>query len=170
MMIIYKIECIDPLVKDIYVGSTWNFNKRRIEHKSNSCNHKNLNYNNKVYQFIRLNGGFSNWDMKEIERLKCETQKDARIRELFYVRSLNAKLNHRLPFFEKDKYRQNNYKRLTQKFDCPCGGRYTYECKTHHMKTKKHISYLTTSQSELLNDEALNEIPHIESLNLISTY
>ena len=31
---IYKIQCKDPSVKDIYIGSTCRFNKRKIEHKS----------------------------------------------------------------------------------------------------------------------------------------
>jgi len=54
----------------------------------------------------------------------------------------------------KDKYleRANNYyeknkeaiiQKHCEKFNCPCGGKYTYSHKPRHLKTKKHQDYLT---------------------------
>ena len=35
--IIYKIQCLDPLNTEIYIGSTTNLRARKFKHKS-SCN------------------------------------------------------------------------------------------------------------------------------------
>ena len=45
-------------------------------------------------------------------------------------------------------YRQKNKERIrirnNQKFNCDCGGRYTYTSKYLHVRTKKHQTYLTS--------------------------
>ena len=65
-IIIYKLCCKDPLITDIYIGSTTNFTKRKAAHKSN-CNNENCKeYKFYVYEFIRDNGNWTNWDMIEI--------------------------------------------------------------------------------------------------------
>ena len=57
--IIYKICCKDPLVKDIYVGSTTNFIKRKNNHKTRCFNNNSKDYNMYVYEFIRNSVGLS---------------------------------------------------------------------------------------------------------------
>ena len=62
---IYKICCKDLSVKDVYVGSTTNFVQRcqrRRDHKAVCNNEKGRDYNYYVYQFIRENGGWDNWE------------------------------------------------------------------------------------------------------------
>ena len=68
--IIYKLCCKDPSITDIYIGSTTRFARRKSQHKSicNNTDTNNQSYNFYVYQFIRENNGFSNWDMIEIEK------------------------------------------------------------------------------------------------------
>ena len=47
---IYKLCCIDDAVCDkIYTGSTENFEKRHMKHRTNCINPKNDRYNLKVY-------------------------------------------------------------------------------------------------------------------------
>ena len=60
--IIYKIQHInnDEL---LYVGHTTNFNKRKYNHKSSVNNEKGNLYNLKLYQMIRENGGWDNFNM-----------------------------------------------------------------------------------------------------------
>ena len=65
--IIYKIVCKDLEVKDLYIGSTTNFIKRKYGHKSNYNSNKTHIYNRKIYVTIRKYGGFENWEMIEIE-------------------------------------------------------------------------------------------------------
>ena len=49
--VVYKICCLHENVKQFYVGSTCEFNKRVGLHK-NSCNNPNsVGYNYKVYKF-----------------------------------------------------------------------------------------------------------------------
>lgn len=47
-----------------------------------------------------------------------------------------------------NRYREANrdkiHQKLNQKFNCDCGGKYTYVHKAAHMKTKKHIDYLNS--------------------------
>ena len=43
--------------------------------------------------------------------------------------------------YQKEYYETNKDK-LTEKFTCECGGRYTHKNKTTHNKTKKHISFI----------------------------
>jgi predicted GIY-YIG superfamily endonuclease len=55
----YKIICKDINIKDIYVGHTTNFIKRKNQHKSTAlANEYSKNPNRKlpIYLFIRANG------------------------------------------------------------------------------------------------------------------
>ena len=53
--VIYKIVCKDLNIKDLYVGSTTDFIRRKSMHKFN-CNKNACNY--KIYEIIRKNGGW----------------------------------------------------------------------------------------------------------------
>ena len=58
--VMYKIVCRDPNIKEIYVGHTVNFIKRKSRHHG-SCNcESDKAYNLKIYQCIRANGGWNN--------------------------------------------------------------------------------------------------------------
>ncbi len=91
--IIYKITCKDPTVKDVYVGHTTNFVQRKHAHKQSCVNEKSCNYKCKLYETIRRNGGWNNWNMEIINFFKCRDHYEARIKEQEYFVSLNATLN-----------------------------------------------------------------------------
>ena len=40
-------------------------------------------------------------------------------------------------------YREANREQINQKFDCPCGGKYTKSNKSQHEKSKKHQAFLS---------------------------
>jgi hypothetical protein len=42
------------------------------------------------------------------------------------------------------KYREENKDKINEKFNCECGGKYTYQNKSTHLKSKKHQTYLST--------------------------
>ena len=90
--IIYKLCCKNLDVKDIYVGSTCNFVRRKSGHKTDS---KNLN--SKVYKFIRDNGGFQNWDMIMVEEYPCENKMQKVKRERYWCEELKSELNSDVP-------------------------------------------------------------------------
>ena len=99
--IIYKIYCKDENIKDIYVGHTTSFIKRKYQHKT-CCN--NLSNKVKIYETIRHNGGWENWDMVEIAKYNCKDSTEARIKEQEYYELLKANLNSVPPFVNKYDY------------------------------------------------------------------
>lgn len=94
---IYQVCCKDPDIKDIYVGSTTDLVKRRYNHKG-ACNNPNRdNHNALVYQFIRANGGWENWDVVQIERVVCDSSQDLCQREREVFETLKPTLNVNRP-------------------------------------------------------------------------
>jgi hypothetical protein len=91
--IIYKITCKDTNVKDLYVGHTTNFVQRKHAHKQSCINDKSFNYKCKLYEVIRNNGGWQNWNMEIVNFFNCLDNYEARKKEQEYFISLNATLN-----------------------------------------------------------------------------
>jgi len=87
--IIYKICCNDTNITDIYVGHTTNFIKRKYQHKV-LCNSSSKL---KIYDTIRKNGGWDNWNMIEIAKYSCQDATEARIREQEHYEQLKPSLN-----------------------------------------------------------------------------
>ena len=116
--IIYKIVCNDLIITDVYVGHTTNFIKRKAHHKSNCNNINRKEYNFKIYNSIRNNGGFENWSMIEIEKYPCNDINEASARERYYYELLNANLNTNCPARNKKeygkKYRENNKDKIQE--------------------------------------------------------
>ena len=113
--IIYKLCCKDPTINKIYIGHTTNFIKRKQQHKSIYNNINQKEYNSYKYHFIRNNGGWDNWCMIEIIKLKCMNIYDALRVERQYIEQLKATLNMNRPIIlqiEKDENlkRPNNIK------------------------------------------------------------
>jgi hypothetical protein len=95
--VIYKIVCNDLSVKDTYVGRTTHFTNRKKQHK-HSCNTlTSKDYNYKVYEKIRAQGGWSRWNMTVIEEYPCDNSKQAAVRERYYHDILQANLNTCIP-------------------------------------------------------------------------
>lgn len=109
---IYKLCCKDINVKEIYIGSTCNELKcRKRQHKSNSNNNNSKKYNLNVYQYIRDNGGWNNWDMVLIEEYKeCNNKLELHKKERYYIEQLKATLNSLIPSRSDKEYRENNKK------------------------------------------------------------
>lgn len=176
---IYKIICKDENITDCYVGSTKDFDRRKIQHKS-CCNNESLfNYNYKIYNFIRNNGGFDNFNFEVIEILNCENKHKALNRERYWIENLKSNLNTCKPtldFEKRYKYRQkwedNNkeyYKEYHKEYyennkdyilkrtkeygsqiiNCECGNILKRHSFTKHEKTAKHLSYLNQKQTEM---------------------
>lgn len=113
--IIYKLCCKDPTIKDIYIGHTTNFVKRKQQHKNycNAINDKHYNYN--VYQFIREHGNWDNWSMIEICSINCVDKRDAEKQERHYIETLMATLNKNIPIRTKQEYYEDNKEEISLK-------------------------------------------------------
>jgi len=107
--IIYKLCCKDPTIEEIYIGSTSNKRNRKYGHKTdcNNCNSKGYNYF--VYQFIRDNGGFQNWDMIIIEEFPCNSKNELECRERYWIETLKPELNKYIPSRTKKEYTKKYY-------------------------------------------------------------
>ena len=92
--IIYKLCCKDTNIKEIYIGSTTDFIKRRSIHKSD-CN--NLANYTKVYEFIRANGDWKNWEMVIIEYYNANDFRDLTRKEREWYDRLKPSLNSYRP-------------------------------------------------------------------------
>jgi predicted GIY-YIG superfamily endonuclease len=95
--IIYKIVSKDLSITECYVGHTTDFTNRKNKHKSACNNPRSQRYNVELYQYIRENGGFDNWDMLEIEKYPCTDANEARAKERYHYEQLQAKLNSVCP-------------------------------------------------------------------------
>ena len=150
--IMYKIVCKDLNVKELYVGHTVNFRMRKNKHASDCVYEMSKNYNLKIYKYIRENGGWSNWEMIEIEKYNCNDGNEARARERYWFEELQAKLNMTYPQRTSSEYskayKQQNLEKIrllkNQKHDCECGGSYTSKNRAVHMRSLKHETYLTS--------------------------
>jgi len=98
--VIYHFVCKDEMVKCSYVGSTTNFNKRKGNHKTDCCCETSRHYHLKVYQTIRDNGGWDNWDMKPLEEFACENKIQQVIREQYWIDKLKPEMNCKVAYRE----------------------------------------------------------------------
>ncbi len=164
--VMYKIVCNDLNIKDLYVGHTTDFIRRKKKHKS-VCNLRSCDY--KIYKTIRENGGWDNWSMIEIEKYPCNDGNEATSRERYWYENLNSTLNTLHPgrnmcenhaiyylknkdkILEKNKqYRNANKEKksenLQKLFFCQCGATVKLCSKYDHLKTKKHFENLEKIQ------------------------
>jgi hypothetical protein len=96
--VIYKIISKDLNITDLYIGSTTDFRKRKHHHKSAVKNINNKKYDCKIYQFIRANGGWDNWDMIEIQKYPCKDGNELRKAEREQIEQNKATLNSLNPY------------------------------------------------------------------------
>jgi len=113
---IYKIVCKDINVKEIYIGSTCNeLKKRKNQHKTRCNNSNDKKYNLNVYQYIRKNGGWQNFDMIIIEKFECNDKLELHARERYWLENLGATLNSYIPTRSNKEYRENNKQEIHEK-------------------------------------------------------
>jgi predicted GIY-YIG superfamily endonuclease len=103
---IYKIEHLED-DNLLYVGLTTNFNKRKGKHKSICKNEKDKNYNLKLYQMIRGNGGWDMFRMIEIEKYPCQDKREAEKRETEIMKELKSNLNVKKSYISKEEEKQD---------------------------------------------------------------
>ena len=112
---IYKIVCKDSSISDCYVGSTTHFRNRLTHHKRDCNNENSKNYHFYLYQFIRENQGFDNWEMVWIENFECSNKLELHKREREVFDLLKPTLNTIRPYRTLEEAKQekaiNNYNR-----------------------------------------------------------
>jgi len=150
--IIYKIQCNDPLVTELYIGHTTDFIARKGAHK-NSCNNKNNGAHScKVYKVIRDNKGWDNWNMMIIAFKNCDGLASAKKLEQQYYETYKATLNSVEPSPKPVEKIQKDKKHILK-------NAVTFECKmcdficykkgnyTKHLSTIKHKQLINAKQN-----------------------
>lgn len=147
--VIYRIVCKDPTIKDCYVGSTTDFKSRKKSHKSNCNNDKQKkHYNLNIYQFIRKNGGWNNFDMIEIEKYNAIDHLDQLKQERYWLEFYQATLNMVIPsrtdneyneiYWEKHKDKLTVYRReLHQRLSDEKREEYNRKCLEKYYRNKE---------------------------------
>ena len=93
---IYSMYKIVPKNKEsiyCYVGHTANFFEREKQHFSCSINIDNNKHHQLVYQTIRNNGGWDEWNIAILEELKDTTRIQSQIKEQEWIDKLQSNLN-----------------------------------------------------------------------------
>ena len=144
--IIYKLICETGA---IYIGSTENTLEQRLKahiKKGNVCKSKD----------------FINPTISELEKVEFDDYQILLTRERHYIETIKC-VNIKIPTRtrkewyldnkeayckKKQEYRKNNkdlvnkwtsdYRKTKEKILCECGGKYDYQNKARHIKTKKH--------------------------------
>lgn len=159
----YRFCCNDVNITSCYVGHTANFIQRKYSHK-NACNNPNSKkYNYKIYQTIRANGGWDNWNMIEIENKLCLSKRDSERYEQTLTEQLAADMNSHKAFRAETKaeynkqyyqdhreernqyqkqYKQDHQEEINKPIKCECSCVVAKDHLSRHQKTKKHISLM----------------------------
>jgi len=149
-MHLYKIKCLTT--DDFYIGSTCNFKKRTNNHRTKfKCNVRNDC--DKLYDFMRINGGFDNFAFEILFTFDNITRKELYIKENELITDLKPTLNAKRAYKTKEEklkyqaeYRKTHpekVKKYRAKYNkkralCDCGKTYSLNDKSQHLKTKYH--------------------------------
>jgi len=109
--VFYKFVCLNDDVDSCYVGSTGNFKKRKSSHKQNCQNESRKEYNIKLYQTIRENGGWDNWNMIQIGTKGQITKREAEQIEEEYRKELKADINQKRAFRTEEERKKDDIER-----------------------------------------------------------
>lgn len=162
---IYRIVCKDFAVPSVYVGHTTDMIRRRATHKCSCNNPSHKKHNFKIYQQIRENGGWDNWIMLLVEDYPCSGYEEASARERYWAEQFEADLNSQVPGRSQAEWRQDNrevYLAIKRKYNhkkimCVCGVETSCGNKTQHLKTKKHLKFISAQSIQTTDAEATPE-------------
>jgi hypothetical protein len=157
---IYKL-CSDVDNK-FYIGSTTSaLCKRLYQHKSATSDRKACVYRH----FNEI--GKENMKIVLVESHACANKDELCRRERHWIESLKPELNKRIPTQTPEEYREKNKVRIlayvkkyyvehkdkisarqNAKHDCPCGGKYTNQGKSQHVKSKMHKDWVEEQEEK----------------------
>ena len=134
---IYKI--ISPSTDKVYIGSTTLTLRLRLQMHEGSYRRylKGHGGKNEAYDIIKLN----DYRIEPIEYYPCRNRTELEAREGYWIKELNC-INKNIAGRTVKQYYQDNIVQIKefrrQRYNCDCGGKYTYENKYIHKKSKKH--------------------------------
>jgi predicted GIY-YIG superfamily endonuclease len=88
--------------EEFYIGSTTRYSSRKSQHKKNTHNKVSKKYWCKLYQYIRANGDWDNFEMKILEAGTCEGKEYIKQKEQEYIEKLKPTLNSSKAYIYKE--------------------------------------------------------------------
>tara|TARA_R110000787_G_C13195995_1_gene423533 strand:+ start:72 stop:584 length:513 start_codon:yes stop_codon:yes gene_type:complete len=134
---VYRLFSKDKNIKETYIGSTTDPNRRFARHKRNVLKQQHI----PVYKFISENGGICAWDMLLLEM--CD-KSQACLLEQMYIDKQTHSLNKIAAFItdqeRKEKKKAASVEYCKIRYNCECGLKdITWKNRAKHNKTQKHI-------------------------------
>ena len=164
-----KIYIIRPVPDhdddEVYIGSTTKYylSDRLAKHRETYEKYK-VGYGCGRYAVYDIfdKYGSHNCQIYLVETVNAKSKDELHAREGFHIRNtkclnkVNPSVQTREEILEKKRqYRIDNKDKIKEyvemrkeKVNCECGGMYTINNRTHHMKTKKHVSYVETEKNK----------------------
>lgn len=90
---IYQIKCKDINIDDFYIGSSINITRRHRQHKYNSKRPKSKEYHRKVYDKIRKEKGWDNWEIEILLEIDVNGIEELHDIEKWYIQEFSPSLN-----------------------------------------------------------------------------
>ena len=175
---IYRIESINEMNSEVYIGSTTKqyLSQRLSKHKANYRQwKKGAPHERHLTSYdIFEKYGVDNCQIVLIENYPCTTVEELRRREGYFIKHIKCvnkkvagntsqevdrnkyiKYKERILEERKAYYLKNKdmiQQRDSKRINCECGSKHRHGDKAQHMRTKKHINYLETQkQAENVN-------------------
>ena len=158
---VYKLCSNETNISDIYIGSTRNFRQRKCGHKQICNNSSNEHHNVYVYQFIRNNGGWSNWSMISLYSGEFENKKELEQKEREFIETFESALNCKIPTRTKKEYYEDNKEQLLEK------KKQYYENNKEQLLEKKKQYYENNKEETLITNKKYRD-NNKEKLAIIS--
>ena len=137
--------------------STTNFRKRKNQHKECCTNASSKKHGYPVYNYIRENGGWDNWDMVQVAEVNAKDKRELHATERRYVEQLGATLNRQVPTKTRKQYYDDNRDKIVAHvkqyyqdhkaerrayldavIECECGLTSTRSHMSRHQRTQRH--------------------------------
>jgi len=150
-VIIYELICFTTNQR--YIGSTYNFLRRKKEHKNykkNVCQSKNIIKNNN-YQFNIIEEFYCKYELSTLLKEQYYLDNLENINKKRALRLTNKKKIYQKQYINNNKnkvskyfkeYYLKNQNKFLQKYICVCGVKLCNGNKARHNKTKYHLDYL----------------------------
>ncbi len=166
---VYKIAFVYKITSgtQVYFGSTKDFSRRKIQHINAYENYiKNGGRYYQSFDILKL----GDYTFEIIETHNIISKFDLLMREKFYIDN-NDCINNRAPINTVDELKQQKQARekryrqkhdvdlkakKNEKFNCPCGGKYTKSHKALHDRSIKHIKYITNVKTINISSLTIN--------------
>ena len=112
---IYMIQHKTDDTKEFYIGSSKDFKKRCIKHKSTCNNENSKGYNLKVYKYIRENCGWNEWTIIKLYDYPCKNKYKLELEEQRAIKEYKSTLNQFIPCRTYQEWYNDNKEKILQK-------------------------------------------------------